>query len=140
MVQTKKTWREKCLAREEGSSDNEGSQDAPEEGNRRDAMHNGQDDTQSGENTLEVNMVFTLHTEFRAPDVAVAELRCGAERVVFKKSAKAREHMKPLYIKGHLDGKPVGCMMVEGGAVLTLCRCHCLRSSGTTKMIRSKPT
>jgi hypothetical protein len=35
----------KCLAREEGSSDNEGSQDAPEEGNMRDATHNGQDDT-----------------------------------------------------------------------------------------------
>jgi hypothetical protein len=28
--------------------------------------------------------------------------------------------MKPLYIKGHLDGVPVGRMMVDGGASVNI--------------------
>jgi hypothetical protein len=39
---------------------------------------------------------------------------------VFEKPAVAGEHMKPLYIKGHLDGKPVGRMMVDGGASVNI--------------------
>jgi hypothetical protein len=28
--------------------------------------------------------------------------------------------MKPLYIKGHVDGKPMGHMMVDGGATVNI--------------------
>jgi hypothetical protein len=40
--------------------------------------------------------------------------------VVFEKPAKAGEHMKPLYIMGHLDGTPVSKMMVDGGASVNI--------------------
>jgi hypothetical protein len=39
---------------------------------------------------------------------------------VFEKPAKAGEHMKPLYIKGHLDGKTVSRMMVDGGGSVNI--------------------
>jgi hypothetical protein len=39
---------------------------------------------------------------------------------VFKKPVEACKQMKPLFIKGHLDGKPMGCMMVDGGASVNI--------------------
>jgi hypothetical protein len=39
---------------------------------------------------------------------------------MFEKPEKLGEHMKPLYIKGHLDGWPVGRMMVDGGASINI--------------------
>jgi hypothetical protein len=43
-------------------------------------------------------------------------LAVGAEHTVFERPEKVDEYMKPLYIKGHVDGKPMGHMMVDGGA------------------------
>jgi hypothetical protein len=63
----------------------------------------------------EVNMGFMIPAEFHAPEIEVTELVVGAERAMFEKPLKMGEHMKPLYIKGHLDGKPMGRMMVYGG-------------------------
>jgi hypothetical protein len=44
----------------------------------------------------------------------------GTARVVFDKPVKPGEDMKPLYMKGHLDGVPIGRMMVEGGASVNI--------------------
>jgi hypothetical protein len=30
------------------------------------------------------------------------------------------KHLKPLYIKGHINGSPVARMLVDGGAVINL--------------------
>jgi hypothetical protein len=56
---------------------------------------------------MEVNMVFVIPEEFKAPESDVAELALGAERDVFEKTMKPEEHMKLLYVKGHLDGVPM---------------------------------
>jgi hypothetical protein len=56
---------------------------------------------------MDVNMVFTIPTEFRAPTEDVLELALGA-------------HMKPLFMWGHLDGTPVGHMLVDGGASINI--------------------
>jgi hypothetical protein len=119
-VQTKKTWKEKCIAKEEESYDGEDSQVTPEEESNHSVMHDSHDGAHSGKEMLEVNKVFTLPTEFRMPEFAMAEQRCGAERAVFEKPAKAGEHMKPLYIKGHLDGNTVSRMMVDGGGSVNI--------------------
>jgi hypothetical protein len=50
----------------------------------------------------------------------VAELNAGTARAVFDKPVKPGDHMKPLYMKGHLDGVPIGHMMVEGGASVNI--------------------
>jgi hypothetical protein len=39
---------------------------------------------------------------------------------VFDKPEEARRHMKPLFIKGHINGRPVGCMMVDRGASINI--------------------
>jgi hypothetical protein len=39
---------------------------------------------------------------------------------VFEKLTKPGGHMKPLYVKGHIDGTPVGHMMIDGGASINI--------------------
>nr|ABA97439.1 retrotransposon protein, putative, unclassified [Oryza sativa Japonica Group] len=39
---------------------------------------------------------------------------------VFEKPDKSNRHMKPLYLKGHVDGKQVSRMLVDGGAAVNL--------------------
>jgi hypothetical protein len=65
---------------------------------------------------MEVNMVFALPAEFRAPEVDVAELVLGPKNATFEKPEKPEQHLKPLFIRGHIDGKPIGRMLVDGGA------------------------
>jgi hypothetical protein len=120
MIPAKKIWRQKRLTREENGTDSDDSQDSTEKAREHDASDNEGDITRPSNEAFEVNMVFTLPVEFRAPEHSVAELDLRAERAVFEKPAVAGEHMKPLYIKGHLDGKPVGRMMVDGGASVNI--------------------
>jgi hypothetical protein len=50
----------------------------------------------------------------------LTELALGAERVVFDKPENSGAHMKPLFIRGHLDGAPIGHMLVDGGASINI--------------------
>jgi hypothetical protein len=65
-------------------------------------------------------MVFMILTEFCAPTEDVAELVLGAERAVFEKPENPGAHLKPLVIWGHLDGTPIGQMLVDGGASVNI--------------------
>jgi hypothetical protein len=47
---------------------------------------------------MDVNMVFTIPIEFRAPTKDVVELALGARRAVFKKPENSGAHMKHLFI------------------------------------------
>lgn len=102
MVIPKKTWREKRLAREE----------------KDDNSSSGSDKEESAEaqGDMDINMVFVLPTEFRAGEGDETELTLGAERAVFEKTSEQGSHLKPLYVRGHIDGKPMGGMLVDGGA------------------------
>jgi hypothetical protein len=112
MVKPKKTWKEKCFARENGTDSSDG-QGEFEIGEGSGMTKEDEATVQKG---LDVNMVFVIPEEFCSSEMEVAELCAGVERVVFKRPPKLREHMKPLYIRGHLDGIPVGRMMVDGSA------------------------
>jgi hypothetical protein len=115
MTKPKQMWWEKCLAKEENNNncDNSGEEEFevtstkgdsnpvsgssnPESGN---CNLGGKEDQQEGEPTwMDVNMVFTIPAEFRAPMEDVAELALGAERAVFEKMKNPGAHMKPLFI------------------------------------------
>jgi hypothetical protein len=69
---------------------------------------------------MEINMVFTVPAEFHAPREEVAELMLGAEHAMFEKLENPWAHMKPLFILGHLDGTPIGHMLVDGGASINI--------------------
>jgi hypothetical protein len=93
----------------------------PESGNHNPDSGNsnpGKEDGCQGKEPvlMDVNMVFMILVEFRVPSEDVAELALGAECAVFDKPENPGTHMKPLIIRGHLDGTPIGHMLVDGGA------------------------
>jgi hypothetical protein len=69
---------------------------------------------------LDVNMVFTIPVEFHALAEDVVELTLSVGRAVFEKPENPGVHMKPLLIWGHLDGMPIGHMLVDGGASINI--------------------
>jgi hypothetical protein len=69
---------------------------------------------------MDVNMVFMIPTEFCVPMKDVVELALGDERAMFEKAENPGAHMKPLYIREHLDGTPVGHMLMDGGASVNI--------------------
>ena len=74
--------------------------------------------------SADVNMVFVLPSEFRAPqpeELAVAQLDLGPQPIIFEKpKEKSYKHLKGLYLKGLIDGKPVNRMLVDTGAAVSL--------------------
>jgi hypothetical protein len=69
---------------------------------------------------MDINMVFTLSAEFRGIEEEVAQMYLGSKDAVFEKSEELSQHLKPLYIRGHIDGKPVSMMLVDGGVAINL--------------------
>jgi hypothetical protein len=69
---------------------------------------------------MDINMVFTLSAEFRGIEEEVAQMYLGPKGAVFEKSEELSQHLKPLYIQGHIDGKPVSMMLVDGGIAINL--------------------
>ena len=79
-----------------------------------------------------IQMVFLLPSEFRAPvdqevysdfneleyEEMVIKLTV-IEQAIFDKLVKHR-HLKALYVKGFVDGKPMSKMLVDGGASVNL--------------------
>ena len=55
----------------------------------------------------------------------VEEVECAflvltePEEIRFKKWTKAR-HLRPLYIKAHINGKPISWVLIDGVAVLNV--------------------
>jgi hypothetical protein len=71
---------------------------------------------------MDINMVYYLPAEYRAVDEEreVAQLDFGPKNAIFEKHKEPVKHLKPLYIKGHINGSPVARMLVDGGAVINL--------------------
>jgi hypothetical protein len=79
---------------------------------------------------VDINMVFHLPIEFRLPEQEVAQLNLGAERAIFENPREFGHHMKPLYIKGYLDGEPINRMLVDGGACVNIMPYHLFEKLG----------
>jgi hypothetical protein len=65
---------------------------------------------------MDIEMVFMLPAESRGIEEEVAQMCLGPMETMFKKPEESCQHFKPLYIQGHIDGKPVSRMLVDGGA------------------------
>jgi hypothetical protein len=141
MTKVKQRWQEKWLAKEEnGSSSGEGEVEVtsdkggsnPESGNGNSGSGNSnpgsgngnsgeEDDRQEEQLTqMDANMLFMIPTEFCATAKDIAELTLGVGRAVFEKLGNPGAHMKPLFIRGHLDGTPTRHMLVDGGASINI--------------------
>jgi hypothetical protein len=70
--------------------------------------------------SMDIKMVFTLLVEFRVVEEEVAQMCLRPKEVVFEKPEEWSQHMKPLYIRGHIDGRPISRMLIDGGAAVNL--------------------
>ena len=69
---------------------------------------------------MDVSMI-TFSTDYkinRSDDEEVAQFDFGLKDAVFTKPEESVNHVKPLYMRGHLDGRPISRMLVDGGAVI----------------------
>jgi hypothetical protein len=69
---------------------------------------------------MDINMVFTLPAEFRDVEEEVAQMCLGPKEVVLEKLVESSQHLKPLYVRGHIDGKPISRMLVDDGVAVNL--------------------
>ena len=77
-----------------------------------------------------VNMVFMLPREFMVPnddeeepelEEVVAQLTLEPVPATFEKPEdEKRRHLKALFLKGFVDGKPITKMLVDGGATVNI--------------------
>jgi hypothetical protein len=70
--------------------------------------------------SMDVNMVFTPSAEFRGVEEEVTQMCLSPKEVVFEKPEESSQHLKPLYIRGHIDRKPISRMLVDGGTAVNL--------------------
>jgi hypothetical protein len=69
---------------------------------------------------MDINMVFTLPTEFRGAEEEVAQICLSPKEAMFEKLEDSSQHLKPLYVRDHIDGKPISRMLVDGGTTVNL--------------------
>ena len=71
---------------------------------------------------MDVSMI-TFSSDYkinRSNDEEVAQFDFGLKDAVFTKPEESVNHVKPLYVRGHLDGRPISRMLVDGGAVVNV--------------------
>jgi hypothetical protein len=49
--------------------------------------------------SIDINMVFTLSSEFRGPEEEVAQMCLGPKEAMFEKPKESSQHLKPLYVQ-----------------------------------------
>jgi hypothetical protein len=49
---------------------------------------------------------------------------------VFEKPEESSQHLKPLYVRGHIYGKPISRMLIDGGATVNLMLCSIFKKLG----------
>jgi hypothetical protein len=69
---------------------------------------------------MDINMLFMLLAEFRGFKEEVAQMCLSPKEAVFEKPEESSQHLRSLYVRGHIDGKPISRMLVNGGVVVNL--------------------
>ena len=54
------------------------------------------------------------------PEEETAHLDFGPREAIFQKLKDSDNHLKALYVRGHINGKPVSRMLVDSGAIVNL--------------------
>jgi hypothetical protein len=69
---------------------------------------------------MDINMVFTLLVEFKGAKEEIAQMCLGPKEAMFEKPEESSQYLKPLYVRGHIDGRPISRMLVDGSAAINL--------------------
>jgi hypothetical protein len=70
--------------------------------------------------SMDISMVFMPPAEFRGIEEEVIQMCLGPKEAMFEKPEESSKHLKPLYIRGHIDGKLVSRMLIDGGTTINL--------------------
>ena len=54
------------------------------------------------------------------PEEEAGHLDFGPREAIFQKPKDLDNHLKALYLRGHINGKPVSRMLVDSGAIVNL--------------------
>ena len=71
-------------------------------------------------NNSKINVVHMSSDYFIVPEEEVDHLQFGPHDAVFQKPKKSDNHLKALYMRGHVIGKPISRMLVDDGAIVNL--------------------
>ena len=66
-------------------------------------------------NNLEINVVHMSLYYLIISEEGVAHLLFGPHDAVFQKPMESDNHLKALYMRGHVNGKPISRMLMDGG-------------------------
>ena len=87
----------------------------------------------------DVGMVFFLPSDFRArvesddEEPSSAQLCLEPQQAIFDKpEEEVYRHLKPLYVRGFINGKPMSKMLVDGGAAINIMPYSTYRKIGKT--------
>ena len=69
---------------------------------------------------MEINVVCFSEDYLAIPEEETAHLDFGPREAIFQKPKDSDNHLKALYLRGHINGKPVSCMLVDSGAIVNL--------------------
>jgi hypothetical protein len=72
--------------------------------------------------SMDVNVItfFAGCTIIGDDEPVVAQFNFGPKEVAFTKPNESVNHLKPLFVRGHIDGIPIAKILVEGGAAVNL--------------------
>jgi hypothetical protein len=71
---------------------------------------------------LHMNVIHMSMDGYVLSEEDVVHLNFGPKEAIFRKPKDAKNHLKALYMKGHINGKPISRMLVDGGAIINLMR------------------
>jgi hypothetical protein len=69
---------------------------------------------------LDINVIHMSMDGYVLSKEDVAHLAFGPKEAIFQKPKVTENHLKALYMKGYINGKPISRMLVDGGAIVNL--------------------
>jgi hypothetical protein len=69
---------------------------------------------------LDINVIHMSMDGYVLSEEDVAHLAFGPKEAIFQKPKATENHLNALYMKGHINGKPISRMLVDGGAIVNL--------------------
>jgi hypothetical protein len=69
---------------------------------------------------LDINVIHMSVDGYVLSEEDVVHLAFGPKEAIFQKPKATENHLKALYMKGHINGKPISRMLVDGRAIVNL--------------------
>jgi hypothetical protein len=91
---------------------------------------------------LDINMTHMSMDGYMLTEEDVTHLTFGPKEAIFQKPKITENHLKALYMKGHINGKPISRMLVDGGAIVNLMPYSLFKKLGGSddELIKTKKT